>query len=79
MGRPMFKIHESTSASGELRDVSDVEAQVPVGATLKDALAQLLLHDAPFVAVVDGDRCLGVLSPDSLHAELRKSLAEDAQ
>src|SRR5437763_67708 len=64
---------------GELRDVSDVEAQVPVGATLKDALAQLLLHDAPFVAVVDGDRCLGVLSPDSLHAELRKSLAEDGQ
>jgi osmoprotectant transport system ATP-binding protein len=64
---------------GEMRDVSEVEAQVPVTATLKDALSQLLLHDAPFVAVVDGDRCLGVLSADSLHAELRKSLAEDGQ
>ena len=50
-----------------------------VGATLKDALAQLLLHDARYVAVVDGDRSLGVLTADDLHAELRKSLAEDDQ
>jgi osmoprotectant transport system ATP-binding protein len=64
---------------GELRDVREMPAKVPVGATLRDALAQLLLHDAPYVAVVDGDRCLGVLTPDDLHAELRKSLAEDGQ
>jgi osmoprotectant transport system ATP-binding protein len=64
---------------GELRDVHDMPATVPVGATLRQALAQLLLHDAPFVGVVDGDRCLGVLTPDALHAELRKSLAEDGQ
>ena len=64
---------------GELRDVRDAPARVPVGATLKDALAQLLLNDAPYVAVVDGDRCLGVLTPDDLHAELRKSLAEAPQ
>ena len=64
---------------GELRDVDDMPAKVPVGATLREALAQLLLHDAPFVGVVDGDRCLGVLTPDALHAELRKSLAEDGQ
>jgi osmoprotectant transport system ATP-binding protein len=50
-----------------------------VGATLKDALAQLLLHDARYVAVVDGDQPLGVLTADDLHAELRKSLAEDGQ
>ena len=62
-----------------MRDVRDVDATVPVTGTLKDALSQLLLHDAPFVAVVDGDRCLGVLSADSLHAELRKSLADDDQ
>jgi osmoprotectant transport system ATP-binding protein len=65
--------------AGGLPDVSDTPAQVPVGATLKDALAQLLLHDAPYVAVVDGDRCLGVMTADDLHAELRKSLAEDGQ
>ena len=33
---------------------------------------------APEFGVVDGDRCLGVLTPDNLHAALRKSLAEDA-
>ena len=67
------------SPPGELRDVHEMPAKVSAGATLRDALAQLLLHDAPFVAVVDGDRCLGVLTPDALHAELRRSLAEDAQ
>jgi len=64
---------------GELRDVGDMPATVPAGATLREALAQLLLHDAPYVGVVDGDRCLGVLTPDALHAELRKSLVEDDQ
>jgi len=64
---------------GELRDVGTIDAKVSVDATLSDALAQLLLHDAPFVAVVDGDRCLGVLTPDSLHAALRRSLTEDPQ
>src|SRR4051795_11846007 len=64
---------------GELRDPSDMPATVPVGATLRDALAQLLLHDAPFVGVVDGDRCVGVLTADGLHTELRKSLTDDGQ
>jgi osmoprotectant transport system ATP-binding protein len=64
---------------GELPFEGEIAAKVPVGATLKDALAQLLLHDARYVAVVDGDRSLGVLTADDLHAELRKSLAEDAQ
>jgi osmoprotectant transport system ATP-binding protein len=64
---------------GGLPDLNETPAQVPVGGTLKDALAQLLLHDAPYVAVVDGDRCLGVMTADDLHAELRKSLTEDAK
>ncbi|MBV9412890.1 MAG: ATP-binding cassette domain-containing protein [Acidimicrobiia bacterium] len=64
---------------GELRDVRDMPATVPADATLRQALAQLLLHDAPFVGVVDGERCLGVLTPDALHSELRRSLAEDGQ
>jgi osmoprotectant transport system ATP-binding protein len=64
---------------GELPFVGEMAAKVPVGATLKDALAQLLLHDARYVAVMDGDRSLGVLTADDLHGELRKSLAEDGQ
>src|SRR5437588_1851302 len=51
----------------DLRDVDDIAATVPLGATLRDALAQLLLHDAPFVGVVDGDRCVGVLTAEGLH------------
>ncbi|MBV8980121.1 MAG: hypothetical protein JO086_04410 [Acidimicrobiia bacterium] len=67
------------AAPGEVRDVNDMPATVPVGGTLRDALAQLLLHDAPYVGVVDGDRCVGVLTADGLHTELRKSLADDGQ
>jgi osmoprotectant transport system ATP-binding protein len=63
--------------SGELGDVDDTHARVPVGGTLRDALDQLLLHDAPWVVVVDGDRQVGVLTPDSLYAALRRSLTED--
>jgi osmoprotectant transport system ATP-binding protein len=45
---------------------------------LKDALATMLRYDAGWVAVLDGDRLVGVLTPDSLHAALRRSVrAED--
>ena len=55
-----------------------MEAWVPVGATLKDAFSEMLLHDAGWVAVVDGNRFLGVLTPDSLHQATRRSISEHA-
>jgi osmoprotectant transport system ATP-binding protein len=51
-----------------------MEAWVPVGATLKSAMATMLQHEAGWVAVLDGDRFLGVLTPESLHAALRRSV-----
>jgi osmoprotectant transport system ATP-binding protein len=51
-----------------------MEASVPLGATLKDAFSQMLQHDAGWVAVLDGESYLGVLTPDSLHAALRRSI-----
>ena len=51
-------------------------ATVSVGATLKDAVAEMLQHDMPWIAVVDGDRYLGVLTPGSAHAALRHSVAD---
>jgi osmoprotectant transport system ATP-binding protein len=54
-------------------------ARVPVGASLHDALAELLQHDAPWVAVVDEGRYVGVLRPESLHAALRQSVAASAE
>ncbi|MGY1820636.1 ABC transporter ATP-binding protein [Geodermatophilus sp. SYSU D00079] len=51
---------------------------VPVGAPLKTALATMLQSDAGWVAVVDGDRYLGVLTPGSLHAALRRSVTSSS-
>jgi osmoprotectant transport system ATP-binding protein len=51
-----------------------MEAWVPVGTSLKTAFATMLQHEAGWVAVLDGDRFLGVLTPESLHAALRRSV-----
>ena len=37
----------------------------------------MLQHDAGWVAVLDGDRYLGVLTPASLHEALRRSVESD--
>jgi osmoprotectant transport system ATP-binding protein len=48
--------------------------RIPLSSTLEDALAALLLDDAPAVAVVgEDDSVLGVLTPDALHAAARRS------
>jgi glycine/betaine/L-proline transporter ATP-binding subunit len=51
-----------------------MEAWVPKGASLKTAFATMLQLEAGWVAVLDGDRFLGVLTPESLHAALRRSV-----
>ena len=43
-------------------------------ASLKTAFSTMLQHEAGWVAVLDGDRFLGVLTPESLHAALRRSV-----
>lgn len=49
-------------------------AWVPADATLKHAFSVMLQHDAGWVAVLDGDRYLGVLTPADLHEALRRSV-----
>jgi osmoprotectant transport system ATP-binding protein len=52
-----------------------LEAWVHIGETLKDALGQMLLYDAGWVAVLDADdRFLGVLTPEALYQATRRSL-----
>jgi osmoprotectant transport system ATP-binding protein len=51
-----------------------MEAWVPADASLKTAFATMLQHEAGWVAVLDSDRFLGVLTPESLHAALRRSV-----
>ncbi|MGA4838224.1 ABC transporter ATP-binding protein [Streptomyces sp. G45] len=52
---------------------------VPVGAPLKQAFGVMLQHDAGWVAVLDGARFVGVLTPAKLHEALRRSVDADAQ
>ncbi|QNS02639.1 ABC transporter ATP-binding protein [Streptomyces xanthii] len=55
-----------------------MNAWVPVGAPLKQAFGVMLQHDAGWVAVLDGSRFLGVLTPAKLHEALRRSVDADA-
>ncbi|MEU1334032.1 betaine/proline/choline family ABC transporter ATP-binding protein [Streptomyces sp. NPDC005865] len=59
-----------------------MEAWLPVGASLKQAFATMLQHDAGWIAVIDKDsegRFLGVLTPARLHEALRRSTAAEAR
>lgn len=70
----------SLSGTGVVADrARRMEAYVSRDAALKDALSTMLRHDAGWVAVLEGDRLAGVLTPESLHAALRRSvIAADA-
>jgi osmoprotectant transport system ATP-binding protein len=54
-------------------------AWVPAAATLKEAFAEMLQENAGWIAVLDGERYIGVLTPTSLHEALRRSVEADAQ
>ncbi|MFD9485362.1 ABC transporter ATP-binding protein [Streptomyces sp. NPDC059991] len=59
-----------------------MEAWLPLGASLKQAFATMLQHDAGWIAVIDHEgtgRFLGVLTPARLHEALRRSIDADAQ
>ena len=60
------------------RTVSDVarrfDATVSIKASLKDAFAEMLQHDAGWVAVLSGNHYEGVLTPWSLQVALRRSV-----
>ncbi len=67
-----------TDGSGSVADhTRRMEAWVARDASLKDALAQMLQHDAGWVAVLDGSRFCGVMTPVTLHEALRRSVDAD--
>ncbi|MYT33481.1 MULTISPECIES: betaine/proline/choline family ABC transporter ATP-binding protein [unclassified Streptomyces] len=51
---------------------------VQLGTPLRQALSTLLQHDAGWLAVLDGDRYRGVLTPAALHGALRRATTADA-
>jgi osmoprotectant transport system ATP-binding protein len=57
-----------------------MEAWVRRDQSLKDAFAEMLKHDAGWVAVLDDDgRFLGVITPTTLHEGLRRAVLADAK
>ena len=54
--------------------VDRMDAWVAHDASLKDALATMLQWDAGWVAVLEGETFLGVLTPSTLHTALRRSV-----
>jgi osmoprotectant transport system ATP-binding protein len=73
---------EQTTAQGTVREhARRMDAWLPVGASLKQAFATMLQHDAGWIAVIDKaetGRFLGVLTPARLHEALRRSIDADA-
>jgi osmoprotectant transport system ATP-binding protein len=66
---------ERAVGEGTVRDrCKRMEAWVPIESSLKTAFATMLQLEAGWVAVLDGDRFCGVLTPESLHAALRRSV-----
>ncbi|MGA6225875.1 betaine/proline/choline family ABC transporter ATP-binding protein [Streptomyces umbrinus] len=71
---------DELTAGGTVGDLAHrMSSWVPVGAPLKQAFGVMLQHDAGWVAVLEGARFLGVLTPAKLHEALRRSVDADAQ
>ncbi|MGQ4513250.1 ATP-binding cassette domain-containing protein [Streptomyces sp. DW26H14] len=70
---------DGADGGGRVGDLAGrMEAWVPLGAPLKRAFGEMLQHDAGWVAVLDGERFAGVLTPAGLHEALRRSVDADA-
>jgi osmoprotectant transport system ATP-binding protein len=50
------------------------EVQVPLGTSLRAAFGEMLQHDVNWIPVVDGEHYVGVLTPNFLHAAVRRSV-----
>jgi osmoprotectant transport system ATP-binding protein len=69
---------DDSAGSGRVADRAErMDAWVAKDASLKDALSTMLQWDAGWVAVLDGDQFLGVLTPSTLHEALRRSVGAD--
>jgi osmoprotectant transport system ATP-binding protein len=79
-GRLLGWVSLAAENSGIVGDhIEKFAAQVPLGTTLRAALGEMLLHDVRWIPVVDeSDRYLGVLTPNRLHAAMRRSVGGKA-
>jgi osmoprotectant transport system ATP-binding protein len=52
--------------------------EVPLGSSMRTALAEMLQRDVSWIPVAEDGRYLGVLTPDGLHAAMRRSVGGQA-
>jgi osmoprotectant transport system ATP-binding protein len=52
--------------------------EVPLGSSMRTALAEMLQRDVSWIPVAECGRYLGVLTPDGLHAAMRRSVGGHA-
>ena len=54
--------------------VQRIETWLPIDTDLQDALATMLLTRVGWVSVLDGDRFVGIITPEAVYLALRRSL-----
>ena len=62
------------AAQGKTGEVAELAGTVDIDSTLEVALATLLRGDQGAVGVRDGEKLVGVLTPEAIHRSLRESL-----
>jgi len=71
---------DEASGPGTVFDRAErMDAWVAHDASLKDALSTMLQWNAGWVAVIDGEHFVGVLTPATLHEALRRSVYADEE
>ncbi|HEX3332882.1 MAG TPA: ATP-binding cassette domain-containing protein [Acidimicrobiales bacterium] len=63
------------SLTGSVEDnLVPFDIQVPLGTSLRAAFGEMLQHDVRWIPVIEDGRYLGVITPNSLHAAVRRSV-----
>ena len=78
-GRFLGELDRETLGTGDGRvreRIRPVDATIPADRTLYDAFSQMLIHQAAWVAVVEDEHFVGVLTPASFLNAIRKVPAE---
>jgi osmoprotectant transport system ATP-binding protein len=71
---------DKASGEGTVRDrLQRIETWVPLDQDLQDVLATMLLTREGWVSVLDGDRFVGVLTPEAVYRTLRRSLEQPSE
>jgi osmoprotectant transport system ATP-binding protein len=58
--------------------VMPFDVEVPLGTSLRAAFGEMLQHDVRWVPVIEDGRYCGVLTPNAIHAALRRSVGGQA-